>query len=486
MEESCELKHPKDVIFVYGAPASGKSTLGKSLAERLGAKFVDLDAAIVEREGTSIPEIFAARGEAAFRDVESQVLRDVASGSDKELATGDGQRAALLVVSLGGGTLLREENRKLCEESGTVFCLDTPSDEELARRIGAAAGSRPLGNRAKERAAHYASFPNRVAAFFDAQSSLVVVGRGIASAVLAGRPVVADETVSRLWSDRLGVTPFATIPSGEANKTPTTVANLWHAFAERGLGRRDTVVALGGGVAGDLTGFAAATWMRGIAWINVPTTLLSMVDASTGGKTGCDLPEGKNLAGAFHFPKLVVIDADFLTTLPSDLVAAGRAEMIKHEAIGGQGSGDGRQESGIGAKEIAENLMVKVGIVREDPLETLGRRILLNCGHTVAHAIEKATDYLVSHGEAVAIGCVEEAKIAARRGLAPASWPDEFAARFAAAGLPTKLPDGLALDALVPLMRGDKKREGDSVVFALPCGWGDVRGVKIDLSKERL
>ena len=475
-----------DVIFVYGAPASGKSTLGKALAERLGAKFVDLDAAIVEREGTSIPEIFAARGEAAFRDVESQVLRDVVSGADRELATGGRRQAALLVVSLGGGTLLREENRTLCEKSGTVFCIDTPSDEELARRIGAAAGTRPLGNRAKERAAHYASFPNRVAAFFDAQSSLVVVGRGIASAVLAGRPVVADETVARLWADRLGIAPFATIPSGEEHKTPATVASLWHAFAERGLGRRDTVVALGGGVAGDLTGFAAATWMRGIAWINMPTTLLSMVDASTGGKTGCDLPEGKNLAGAFHFPKLVVIDADFLATLPSDLVAAGRAEMVKHEAIGGQGIGDRGQESGISAKEIAENLMVKVGIVREDPLETLGRRILLNCGHTVAHAIEKATDYRVSHGEAVAIGCVEEARIAARRGLAPASWPDEFAARFAAAGLPTKLPDGLALDALVPLMRGDKKREGDSVVFALPCGWGDVRGVKIDLSKERL
>ncbi len=459
-------------IYIYGAPASGKSTLGKALAERLGADFVDLDAAIVESAGMSIPEIFTTKGEGAFRDLESEVLRAVASREPRPL-----------VVSLGGGTLLRDENRAFCESNGSVFCIDTPSEDELARRIGAAAGSRPLGNRAKERAAHYASFPNRVAAFFDAQESLVVVGRGISAAVLAGRNVVADETVAGIWAERLGVAPFATIPSGEEHKTPATIAGLWHAFAEKGLGRKDCVVALGGGVTGDMTGFAAATWMRGISWINVPTTLLSMVDASTGGKTGCDLPEGKNLAGAFHFPRLVVIDADFLSTLPPELVAAGRAEMIKHEAIGGVGSSKLNVESLPTPHEIAQNLMVKVGIVREDPFETKGRRILLNCGHTVAHAVEKATKYRVSHGEAVAIGCVEEARLAVRLGLAPAQWPDEFAARFAAAGLPVELPGGLDFDSLVPLMRGDKKREGGSVVFALPCGWGDVRGVKIDLSR---
>jgi len=477
---------PTGTIFVYGAPASGKSTLGKALADRLGAAFVDLDGRIAAEAGMSIPEIFKTRGESAFRDLESQTLQKVASGRAQELSTFDFEPSTLAVVSLGGGTLLRDENRAFCEGCGTVFCLDTPPEEELARRIGAAPGSRPLGDRAKERAAHYASFPNRVAAFFDAQSSLVVVGRGLASAVLAGRPVVADETVARLWADRLGVAPFATIPSGEAHKTPATVANLWHAFAEKGLGRADTVVALGGGVTGDLAGFAAATWMRGIGWINVPTTLLSMVDASTGGKTGCDLPEGKNLAGAFHFPKLVVIDTDFLETLSPKLVSDGRAEMIKHEAIGGRGTGLRGQESGVSAKEIAENLMVKVGIVREDPLETRGRRIMLNCGHTVAHAVEKATGYRVTHGEAVAIGCVEEARIAVRRGLAHAAWPGELAARFAAAGLPTALPEGLSLGALAPLMRGDKKRAGDAVTFALPCGWGDVRGVTVNLSKESL
>lgn len=466
------------MLFLYGAPASGKTTLGRRLATAGGVAFADLDAEIVRVAGRTIPEIFATEGEAAFRDLESRTLRQI---------------GAVGVVALGGGTLLREENRRFCERKGTVLCLDTPPEAELARRMDAAAGTRPLGNRAEERAAHYASFRNRVSAWFDLGNSLVLCGRHLASAFLATRPVVADATVASLWADELGLAPIATVPSGERHKTIETVASLWRAFAHAGLGRNDTVVALGGGVTGDLTGFAAATWMRGIDWINVPTTLLSMVDASTGGKTGCDLPEGKNLAGAFHAPKLVVIDDDFLKTLSPELLRDGKAEMIKHSIIS---AGTGPASAGASpgeapekipsADEIARNLAVKVGIVREDPFERRGRRLLLNCGHTVAHAIEKATRYAVSHGSAVAIGCVEEARIAVRRGLSPADWPDALAARFAVEGLPTALPEGLTLPALVPLMKGDKKRAGSVVTFALPCGWGDVRAVPIDLAKEAL
>lgn len=461
------------VIFLYGAPASGKSTLGRTLAERLCAEFVDLDESIVRKAGMPIPEIFSSSGEAAFRDIESEVLK---------LVIRDSRLANSTVVSLGGGTLLREENRRLCEECGAVFCIDTPSDEELERRIGSAAGSRPLGNKARERAPHYASFPNRIASWFDLEGSLVVVGRGIASPILSGVPVVADANVSALWAERLGVSPLATIPSGESFKTPQTVMNLWSAFAEGGLGRRDKVAALGGGVTGDLAGFAAATFMRGIDWINVPTTLLSMVDASTGGKTGCDLPEGKNLAGAFHSPRVVAIDALFLETLSPRLLSAGRAEMVKHEIIGGlEPSGGAAAPS---PAEIARNLAVKVGIVREDPFEKIGRRILLNCGHTVAHAVETLSDYRISHGDAVAIGCVEEARLAVRLGLAAPSWPDELAARFSVWDLPVALPQGLSASDMAPVMKRDKKRAGGIVTFALPCGWGDVRGVPVDIDKE--
>jgi len=449
-------------IFLTGAPASGKTTLGQRLAAALKTSFVDLDAAIVARAGRSISEIFAQQGEENFRRLESAVLRETVS----EVGT----RKA--IIALGGGTLLAPENRALCEAEGRIVCLETPSGEELERRLGAAAGTRPLGDRSREREAHYASFPNRLSAWFDLRGeSLVLVGKGLAQLAFSDFPIVADATVAALYEGLLPK-PTAVISSGEAHKTIETVASIWSSFAAAGIGRSDTIVAVGGGVTGDLAGFAAATFMRGIDWINIPTTLLSMVDASTGGQTGCDLPEGKNLAVAFHSPRLVLIDIDFLKTLPPAVRAAGRAEMIKHELIGGRGK-----------SEIAANLSVKIGIVESDPFERLGRRILLNCGHTVAHAIEKATDYRLSHGEAVAIGCVEEAKIAVRLALAPAAWPEEVAARFAAENLPTALPDGISLGALLPLMAGDKKKKGSIVTFALPCGWGDVRAVPIDLSK---
>ena len=289
--------------------------------------------------------------------------------------------------------------------------------------------------------------------------------------------VVIDATVAALYP-ALAEKAICVLPSGEEHKTVETVGRIWSAFARAGVGRTDTVTAIGGGVTGDLTGFAAATWMRGVDWINVPTTLLAMIDASYGGKTACDLPEGKNLAGAFHPPRRVIVDTDFLKTLPARRIADGRAEMIKHEVIGGLP----RKELAAGippsAEEIRSNLAVKIDVVRRDPLEKTGERMKLNAGHTVAHALEKATGYSVSHGEAVAIGCVAEARMAEAAGLAAPGWSAELAARFAAAGLPTEIPAPLTLDALRPLMKGDKKREGDTVVFALPCGWGDVRAFR--------
>ncbi len=319
-----------------------------------------------------------------------------------------------------------------------------------------------------------------LAAFFQLPGSLVLVGHGLAPVFMPARHTVFDSRVAALYPV-FAASPLAVVPSGEEHKTPATIMALWHAFADAGLGRRDRVAACGGGVTGDLTGFAAATWMRGIDWMNFPTTLLAMVDASTGGKTGCDLPEGKNLAGAFHQPKLVVIDTDFLPSLPPAILNEGRAEMIKHEIIGDLPSRKRPPALLPDAREIADNLAVKVAIVREDPFERLGRRLLLNCGHTVAHALETALDFHLSHGQAVAIGCVEEARYAVRLGLAAPDWPNELAARFTAAGLPAALPDGLDFDALIGLMHRDKKRQGNAVVFALPCGWGDVRAVKEEL-----
>ena len=466
-------------VYLYGPPASGKSTLGLKLSAALGASFVDLDSKIESVAGKSIPDIFREEGESAFRKLESSVLESVA-----------GSLVSPAVVSLGGGTLLSRANRDLCERTGAVICLDAPSQEEIARRIAINPASRPLGDKAVERAEHYASFPGRIAGWFELEGSLVVVGCDIAAAMLKGLRFASDATVKGIYEKDARFADanifggcIATVPSGEIHKTLDTVSSLWSAFAVAGIGRKDLVGALGGGVTGDLTGFAAATWMRGVDWVNVPTTLLSMVDASSGGKTGCDLPEGKNLAGAFHSPKLVVVDTSFLRTLSPDVLSDGRAEMIKHEIIRALSPAS---EAIPSPGEIAANLKVKIDIVRDDPLERNGRRMLLNCGHTVGHAVEKLSGYALSHGKCVAIGCVEEARIAVRRSLADPSWPEYLARRFASAGLPTELPSGMRLEDLSAVMKGDKKRRGDIVDFALPCALGDVRIVPIDLSKEEL
>ena len=190
--------------------------------------------------------------------------------------------------------------------------------------------------------------------------------------------IVVDSNVASLYP-AIAEKAIFTIPSGEENKTVETVVKIWAAFAKAGLGRKDTVTAVGGGVTGDLVGFAAATWMRGIDWVNVPTTLLSMVDASYGGKTACDLECGKNMAGAFHPPRRVIVDVAFLKTLPPRRIADGKAEMIKHEIIGGRKKVD--YSATPSADEIAGNLAVKIGIVKADPLEKIGERMKLNAGH---------------------------------------------------------------------------------------------------------
>ena len=523
-------------LFLYGPPGSGKSTIGRLLAERLGLPFTDLDTVIVETAGRPIPQIFAEEGEPGFRAREKQALADMGARPRH-------------VVALGGGALLDPACRALAEENGEVLCLACTL-EALCRRIDNAPGSRPLaGNHAAleklmvSRAAHYASFPRRldvttgtpetlaeeaetlfgawridsgdVPSLVFAGSNLIAgLGEEVVSLGLGKRAVVVcDANTDPLYGEKVeaslraaGVETFRTvIAAGESTKTLTTVQSIWSAFLRAGLARDDFAVAVGGGVTGDLTGFAAATWMRGIRWVNVSTTLLSMVDASTGGKTGCDLPEAKNLVGAFHSPSLVLADVDTLATLPAREVRCGLAEAIKHAFIadpclleslsifeGRDKRGPSRAESGssvgvagvppanVLATFVARALAVKVRCVREDPLEK-NIRGKLNLGHTVGHAVEIVSNFTIQHGEAVAIGTVEEARLAVRLGLAPADWPERVAAPFARVGLPTTLPEGCTFASLVPIMEHDKKKKGGVVRFALPCAPGDVRLVPVAL-----
>ncbi len=269
------------------------------------------------------------------------------------------------------------------------------------------------------------------------------------------------------------------VPAGESAKTLDTVSSLWRGFLEAGLDRKSTVVALGGGVVGDMAGFAAATFMRGVDWVAVPTTLLSMVDASLGGKTGFDLPEGKNLIGSFHSPCLVLADPQVLGTLPDVELRSGLAEVVKHGIVADPGLFD---LCAGGLKAVMNNLpeiirramAVKIKIIEEDPFEK-GSRAALNLGHTVGHAVESVSGYSLRHGEAVSIGMVAEAKLAEYSNIAGQGLTSQIAEVLSALGLPIYIPQGLSKEKLIHAMQFDKKKAGGSVRFALPVRIGSVQ-----------
>ena len=264
------------------------------------------------------------------------------------------------------------------------------------------------------------------------------------------------------------------LPSGEAHKTLATVRLAYDALLDARLGRDTTVVALGGGVIGDLVGFVAATHLRGVAFVQAPTTLLSMVDASVGGKVGVDLPQGKNLVGAFKTPRLVLADLDTLATLPRAEVAAGLAEVVKAGLIDDRELFERLELDGPEplAWSIARAVAVKQRVVEEDPYEH-GRRAVLNLGHTFGHAIETISGYGLRHGECVAIGMVAAARLGARLGMTPTSLEDRLRALLTRLDLPTAA-SGLDPDAVYAAMFVDKKKAGGKLRFIVARDVGDV------------
>jgi 3-dehydroquinate synthase len=268
------------------------------------------------------------------------------------------------------------------------------------------------------------------------------------------------------------------IPAGEEFKTLETVAGLWRVFLEAGLDRKSTVVALGGGVVSDLAGFAASTFMRGCPWVVVPTTLLSMVDASLGGKTGFDLPEGKNLVGAFHPPRLVLSDPQVLATLPDAEMRSGLAEVIKHGIISDP---ELFAMCAQGYEAIMDDLprivrraiAVKALVIEKDPFEK-GIRAALNLGHTIGHAVEIVSGFTLRHGESVAIGMVVEARLAEYLSLAASGLAEKISTVLAEIGLPVAIPANMSVDSLIAHMKFDKKKSNNIVRFALPINIGAV------------
>jgi 3-dehydroquinate synthase len=253
---------------------------------------------------------------------------------------------------------------------------------------------------------------------------------------------------------------------------------------EGGLERNGTVVALGGGVVGDLAGFAAATYLRGVSWVTLPTSLLAMVDASLGGKTGADLPQGKNLIGAFHAPQLVLTDPGSLDSLPQEELSSGMAEVIKAGIIGDpilfEMCSQGWQAIESNWNEIIRRAMaVKIRVIEADPYEG-GLRAVLNLGHTIGHAVELVSNYDLRHGEAVSIGMVAEAKLAEEIGLAKQGLADQIADMCSHLGLPTEIPEELSRMGILEAMQVDKKRAAGVVRFSLPKQVGDVQtGIEI-------
>lgn len=291
--------------------------------------------------------------------------------------------------------------------------------------------------------------------------------------------LITDETVRALLSDRLAGGPWTivlSVPPGEASKSRARWEALTDALSAAGFSRDAAIVALGGGVVGDLAGFVAATFARGIPFLQVPTTLLAMVDSSVGGKTGVDTPQGKNLVGAFHPPAAVLADPAVLATLPLHHYRGGLAEMAKHGVVADAAYWAELQAAApaLAARSpeiltslIRRSVELKAAVVSEDEREA-GRRSVLNAGHTVAHAIEQLSRFAVSHGDAVAIGLVAEAHLAESIGVATAGLAGEISRGLRTLGLPTHVPGDLAAIALLDAMRLDKKRSSTHLRFALP------------------
>lgn len=509
---------PQRPVALSGFMGAGKSTLGARIARSRGLGFVDLDEELEAAFGRPVAAVFAEEGEDAFRAMEARLLRQALALPDR-------------VVALGGGAVLDPASRALLKARATWVHLDVPL-HELERRVSLQGeGTRPLwGDRAEvtrrfeERAPLYAEAPHRLDAegrpgdvalrlsqlldSVDAPvdppaprspervvvpldpSYEVVIGRAMAGldqaiGAIGHGPiaVLSDWNVGPLHQDavldRLGGTgrPLVslTLPAGEENKQLAPVTDAVARLLDRGWQRGAPVVALGGGVLGDMAGLVAALLLRGVPFVQVPTTLLAMVDSAVGGKVGVNHRRKKNLIGQFHQPALVWADLSWLDTLPDRELRAGLAEVVKTALLGDEVLLERleREPEAYLARDpdaladaVARCVRFKAEVVAEDEREA-GRRAILNLGHTLGHAIEAAASpEQVRHGEAVAIGLVAAAELSVREVGADQGLPNRIRDVLTGLGLPIRAPR-LPRAALLSAMRGDKKLKDGAVTWIL-------------------
>ncbi len=515
-------------VYFTGFMASGKSRIGHAVAERFRATFIDTDAAIVEREGKSVSEIFEQEGEAAFRKKELSLIEEIAADPSPK------------VVALGGGTLTQGAVVSLIRKTGLIVRLwATP--EVLSERIGRKdtrplmAGLSPEERLEKvkamlaERESRYALADFSVESTNESEERVVsAVLRGLQfwksrmvyvepsggshypifighklipkfSALLSGLRlapgdsflVCTDTTIAKAQSRNLGMLrheagncPAFKFHAGEIYKNLNSLNQLFTFMLRRRFSRKSCLLQLSGGVVGDMAGFAAATYQRGIDFVQIPTTLLSMVDSSVGGKVAVNHPEGKNMIGAFYQPKAVVCDLDTLSTLPDSEYLSGLAEVVKYGVIYDETFFAyleqnvqkilSRETESL-AHIVRRSCEIKAEVVGIDEKEQ-GLRAILNYGHTFGHAIEKLHRYEFSHGIGVSLGMRVAARLAKRLGMISQETETRQTALLDAYGFPRTV-EGVTADAAWDAMGVDKKVEKDRRVYILPTRIGEVKKV---------
>ena len=507
-------------VVLVGFMGSGKSTVGPHLAKRLARPFVDLDDVVEADAGRSVADIFSTEGEAGFRERESRCLQLALER--------DG-----LVVAVGGGAPMRQENWSRIRDGNWVVAL-TAEPAELARRLDGST-DRPLLHRNGSSAID-SLLPARLPRYLEADLVVrtdgvdpvevaeqvknrlagegmqriridvpgspheVTLGYGLAHLVAAavwklspspvygggqggGVLIVTNAEIAQRHAQPLidavsGAGFSATlhlVPAGEAAKELSVLAGIYDALAAAGVDRQGVLIALGGGTVGDVAGFAAASWMRGIRYLQLPTTLLAMVDSSIGGKTAVNLPAGKNLAGAVHQPSAIFCDLAYLATLPDEEYRASLAEVIKAALIADRSFVEWlranlhavlRREPSAVREAVGRAIAIKAAVVAEDPQES-GARAILNYGHTVGHALERAAGFgQLRHGEAVAWGMEVAALISLRTGTC---LPEAIEAQHGLlrdAGLLADRP-AIASAKLIDAMRHDKKSRAGELRWVL-------------------
>jgi 3-dehydroquinate synthetase/adenylate kinase len=505
--------HPEHNLVLTGFMGTGKTTVGCQLAHKLEMEFVDTDELIESRYGP-ITRIFAERGEGEFRAIEKEVARELGA------KTG-------LVIATGGRMILDPENFKALSKNGRIFCL-VATPEEIHHRVinDETRRDRPLLQvedpqqriieLMSERQDDYGRFPqlitdhagpsviaDELAQLWSSHSTYDIsspaggypytVGAGILPfvrqlAFIQGPIVViTDEVIGDLYAPSLGEVDLTiTLPAGRSQKTLDAVGTLYKQLFEAGIDKSATAVALGTSNVGDIAGFAAATYLRGLDLVYCPTNLIAMVDTSVGGKVGLDVPQGRNLIGLYKQPKAVVADVGTLQTLPMRDFASGLAEVAKHGLIASS-SLLGRIEATSWASTgnllpgmladlqslVAQAIQIKIAIVQADPFEEKGQRTYLNLGHTFGYGIEFASDGAINHGEAVAMGLVAAARLSHRKGHANSDLVDRVEAVVHHIGLSAIIPASIQARDVLEGMRHDKKRRQSRLRFVLLRDVGD-------------